>query len=354
MEHWLGVTLPQLVAAGNMAPSTLDSYRSNAELHILPDLGRITLRNLTAPRIRQWQHDLSRKPSARTPRRLRRGETEVPDAERLSARTVAYCRAILHKALADAIADQVWGMRTNPVDIVRPPKQKSQEATPPSLDEAAALMAAASQDKWSCLWLVILALGLRRGEALGLRWADVDFDKSTIRVRAMIQRQRGDVDEETGRRAGRLVSKDLKTEGSAKTLPVPASAMAELKEWRKAQHAMRVQAPVWLAEDLVFTTSLGTAIEPRNVNRQWALVCREAGTRPFRVHDLRHAWATYLLDRSVNLKTIQAGLRHTQLATTQRYVHTFEELSREAADVMDTVLVDLRQAAASKARRRSS
>jgi len=204
-------------------------------------------------------------------------------------------------------------MRSNPVDIVRPPKQRKQEATPPSLDEAAALMAAAWRDKWPCLWLIILALGLHRGEALGLRWADVDSDNQTIRVEVAMQRQRGDVDEATGRRNGRLVSKDLKTEGSVKTLPVPASAMAELKEWRKAQRAMRVQAPVWLAVDLVFTTTLGTAIEPRNVNRQCVIVCREAGTRAIRVHDLRHAWATYLLERGINLKTIQAGLRHTQL-----------------------------------------
>jgi integrase len=97
------------------------------------------------------------------------------------------------------------------VDIVRAPKQARQEATPPTLDEAAAMMRAASSDKWSCLWLIVLALGLRRGEALGLRWADVDFDKGTIQVRAMIQRQRGELDPETGRRTTMLVSKGLKT-----------------------------------------------------------------------------------------------------------------------------------------------
>jgi hypothetical protein len=88
----------------------------------------------------------------------------------------------------------------------------------------------------------------------------------------------------------------------------------------QAQHAMRVQAPVWLAEDLVFTTTLGTALGSRNVNRQWAIVCRAAGTRATRVLDLRHAWATYLHERGIDLKTIQAGLRHTQQSTTQRYV----------------------------------
>jgi hypothetical protein len=107
----------------------------------------------------------------------------------------------------------------------RRPKQKHREATPPSLDEAAALMAAASKDKWSCLWLLILALAVRRGEALGLRWADVDFDSNTIRVREVVQRLRGEPDPVTGQRKGRLVTKDPKTDASERTLPAPAATV---------------------------------------------------------------------------------------------------------------------------------
>ncbi len=347
MEHWLGVTLPQELAAGNMAPSTLDSYQANVRLHILPDLGTITLRNLTAPRIRQWQHDLLTKPSART-----RKKGAPAGAPVLSARTVTYCRQILHKAIGDAVRDQVWGIRANVVDLVKPPKKKAAEVEPPDMDEAAALLAAAAEDKWSALWLVILGLGLRRGEALGLRWADIDFANQTLQVREIVQRVRGAADPVTGKRSSRLVTKPPKTDASKRTLAVPETVVEELRAWRRHQHQMRVAAPVWLAEDLVFTTSVGTAIEPRNVNRQWRKVCQAAGVeRPVVPHALRHAWGTYLMARGVDVKTISAGYGHTQLSTTQRYLHAMEEVARDAAQVMDSVLVDLRGRAP---RRRSS
>ena len=133
LEHWLGKTLPQTVAAGNLAQSTLDSYRDNAEKHIMPDLGKITLRHLTLPRLRQWQYDLSRKPSGRPRRKLRKGEKELPPPPVLSPRTVAYCRSILHKAIADAITDkQCTGSRRTSSAIVKAPKQRKAQIAPPT------------------------------------------------------------------------------------------------------------------------------------------------------------------------------------------------------------------------------
>jgi integrase len=345
LEHWLTKTLPQAVAAGNMAQSTLDSYTDNAEKHILPDLGKITLRHLSVPRIRQWQYDLGRKPSGRPRRKLRKGEKELPPPPVLSPRTVAYCRAILHKALEDAITDQQWGIKENVVGYVRPPKQRRQEIAPPTKDEAAALLASSSNDTLWCYWLIVLALGLRRGEGLGLRWADIDFEKKTAAIQLSIQRMRGAKDARTGRRgAGVLVAKDLKTEASRATVPVPDSMIAALADWRKQQHAMRMQSKAWLAgADLVFTTSVGTALEPRNVNRAWEAVCEKAGVRRLRIHDLRHAWGTYLApEPGISRKALQAGLRHARSSTTDIYIHVLEEMSRETADAMDGILVDLR------------
>ena len=116
-RRWLYVTLPQYVAAGEIAQSTMDSYRDNAELHIVPDaeptLRHVKLAELSGPMVRDWQDRLLRKPSGR------RGHDAV-----LSNRTVAYCRAILHKALADAIRDDAAGLEKNAVDKVKPPKRR--------------------------------------------------------------------------------------------------------------------------------------------------------------------------------------------------------------------------------------
>jgi integrase len=114
---------------------------------------------------------------------------------------------------------------------------------------------------------------------------------------------------------------------------------------------MRFRA--WLDADLVFTTHIGTAIEPRNIDRYWNAVCAKAGLASVRVHDLRHACGTYLADAGVHPKAIQTTLRHSPMATTEIYVHALEEMNREAAETMDAIVTRLRTASAKPARKLS-
>jgi integrase len=331
------------VAAGRLAPGTLDSYRDNCERHIIPHLGTEKLAQLGAVRLRKWLLELQATPSSRQRRTLRDGETELPPPGTLSARTVAYCHAIVRKALNDAVRDEL--VRRNVALLVEPPVVKRKEIRPPAKDETRKLLAHAAGDRLWAYWLVVLALGLRRGEGLGLRWEHIDFDAGTVRLAASLQRVRGDKDEATGRRKGRLIEKDLKTDASHATLALPASVMTALQEHRAAQAAQRLTAKVWVDPGLVFTTTAGTPLEPRNVSRAWEKICADAGVRRVRIHDLRHAAATYLFAEGVDLKVVQATLRHTRLSTTSDiYTHVLEEVQRGAADSMDTVLGDLTQA----------
>jgi integrase len=335
IAQWLTVTLPQRVAAGRLAASTLDSYREKCELHIVPHLGRVKLVDLGTVHIRQWLLELTDKPSGRTPKKPRKGEKRA-EPERLSARTQAYCFAILRKALNDAVDDEL--IRRNPALKVKPPVVVKKEFDPLTKDEVGKLLGAAAGDRLWAYWLVVLALGLRRGEGLGLRWDDLNFDERTANLQLSVQRVRGEVDEETGRRRGQLVSKSLKTSASKATMALPDSAVEALKEHRKAQKVERLAAKVWVDEGLVFATTVGTPIEPRNVNRAWDALCDRAGVRRVRVHDLRHACASLLLGR-VDLKVIQATLRHTRMSTTADvYLHVLGDVQREAADGMDAVL----------------
>lgn len=110
--------------------------------------------------------------------------------------------------------------------------------------------------------------------------------------------------------------------------------------------------PTWADKELVFATRVGTPLEPRNVNRAWESICRAAGVRQCRIHDLRHACGTFLYAKGVDLKVIQGVLRHTRLATTSEiYVRLLEEVRGGAADTMDAVLVDL---TAERERRRAA
>jgi integrase len=345
--RWLGTTLPQYVRAGRLTASTMDSYRDNARLHILSPrdgIGHIKLAELRADTVREWQDRLSRKPSGHQPRKTRDERRDEP-RKTLSPRTVAYCREILHKMIADAIRDETAGLTRNVVDLVEPPKARPAEPVVLAPGEVSALLTAMADDRWWCYWLLAFLLGFRRGEGLGMRWDDLDLEKRVWAPGLQVQRQRGDADPATGKRArGRLVARELKTQASQGRVPLPDAAVEALAAWQRDQRKARMQAPAWADLGLVFTTGLGTAVEPRNMNRQWEKVRDRAGIeRPARLHDLRHACASYALAGGADLKTVQRMLRHARISTTQVYVHALEDVPRAGADVMDRVLEGLRE-----------
>lgn len=351
-EGWLTRTLPAQVATGHLAASTLDSYTDNARKHILPGLGHVPLRQLRPSRVREWQAELLQKPSGRPRRKLLPGETELPPPRTLSPRTVGYCQAILRRAMNDAWADSLVGQ--NVVARVPLPKIKEKADRVFSAEEMAALLEESSRDRLWCYWLTVLMLGLRRGECLALRWSDVDFEARTIRLGASIQRLRGEVDPETGRRRGALVRKGMKTEASADVVGFGDALHDALRAHQKEQREARLRSRVWLEDaDLVFTTSIGTALEPRGVNRSWQKVCERAGVPGARIHDLRHAFGTTLAAAGFHPKVIQKALRHSRMATTEIYVHAAREVNREVPAAMDRVVTDLRKAPR-RASRRSS
>jgi site-specific recombinase XerD len=145
----------------------------------------------------------------------------------------------------------------------------------------------------------------------------------------------------------------MKTKASARTVPMGDVLAEALRQHRREQRAVRLKSPAWAGRDLVFTTSIGTAVEPRNINRQWSLICKRAGVEDARIHDLRHAFGTYLGDMGVSQKAIQTALRHARLSTTEIYIHAAVELNRGIADHMDKRVKSLRDAAGAT-RRESS
>lgn len=341
--EWLGMTLPSRVAAGTLSPDTLDSYADNWRLHLAPSLGDVRWDKLTPARIRSWQTELLTKPSGRQRQKLRPGETELPPPKLLSNRTVAYCHAVLRKALNDAMRDEVPGVRRNVVSLVEPPKVgRGGKGRPLDVDQVTAVLAAIEDDPLRVLWLTYLGLGLRRGEGLALRWSRIDLDAGTVQIAKSIKRRRTAEVTASGRRRGQLVEDDPKTEASAATLAVPKPVIAVWREHSTAQKTERMAAKVWADPDLLFTTGVGTAIEPRNVNRAWEMVCERAGVPPIRVHDLRHTMATLMLRQGVDVGVVQRMMRHTRRATTSDvYTTVLEEVQRAGADRMGDFFTEL-------------
>src|SRR5262249_51546306 len=158
--------------------------------------------------------------------------------------------------------------------------------------EAKQFLRTAPRDhRWYALYAMALMLGLRRGELLGLRWSDVDLDRATVRVRHALHRVNGSL--ELGQ---------VQTDGSMRRLPLPRALVELLRGHRAIQTGDRAAAGgSWQDSGHVFTTSLGTPIEPRNVNRHFESWCELTGVRRIRFHDLRHSCASLLYALGVPL-----------------------------------------------------
>jgi len=168
-----------------------------------------------------------------------------------------------------------------------------------------------------------------RGEALALRWRDVDLDAGTLRVAQTVQRV-----------GGGLVFSEPKTTRSRRTVPLPPVTLTALRAHRATQAGERLKAgTAWQDSGLVFTTPIGTVVDPRNLNRLLDNLCLRAQVRRVRVHDLRHTCASLLLAQGVEPRVIMETLGHSHIATTMNiYAHVLPVLQRQAADRMDDLL----------------
>ncbi|HET9118042.1 MAG TPA: site-specific integrase [Pseudonocardiaceae bacterium] len=148
--------------------------------------------------------------------------------------------------------------------------------------EATTFLAAIREHRLYALFAVAIALGMRRGEALGLRWEDVDLAESTITMAMQLQRV-----------AGELRHDETKTDDSTRVVALPGQCVRALRRHRAQQAADRLAAgDRWTDSGLVFTTRKGTPLEPGNINRTFDTLVKRAGVKRIRFHDLRHSCAT--------------------------------------------------------------
>lgn len=230
---------------------------------------------------------------------------------------------VLCAALQDAVDDELLSRNVaRSVHIAGSDNSKVRRFT---LAEARRFLATAQHHRLHALWAVALALGLRRGEALGLAWDDVDLAAGRITIRQALHR----ID-------GSLQLTPVKTDGSNTTLPPPAPLITILHDHRRKQAEQRFEAcNDWIDSGLVFTTALGSPIEPRNVNRMFARLCERADVPQLRVHDLRHSCATLLFSTGVDAATVQRILRHSSISvTTNTYMEVIQPVQRDALDTL--------------------
>ncbi|HZU05719.1 MAG TPA: site-specific integrase [Chloroflexota bacterium] len=295
------------VARPRVRPKTYHSYAQLVRLHLAPGLGRIPLAKLSPQDVQAFLN--------------------AKRASGLSPRTVQYLHAVLRCALGQA---ERWGLvPRNVARLVSPPQGSRPEIRPLTVEEARRLLEAVQGDRLEALYAVALAVGLRQGEALGLRWQDVDFARGTLTVRYQLQRVEG-----------RLQLVEPKTARSRRTIALPPPVVEVLRRHRARQLEERLQAgAAWQDSGLVFTSTIGTPLEPRNVVRHFHGLLAKAGLPRRSFHQLRHTAASLLLAQGVDIRVVQQVLGHSQIALTANlYAHVLPVLLREAAQKMGAAL----------------
>ena len=302
LTDWLETT-----AKPRLRPRTFSGYEKQIEAHIIPALGALRLHALSPQQVQAMLSGLQLK--------------------HLSPATIRGVRAVLRAALGDAMR---WGLvGRNAAALAYGPRVRRPELKVFSTVQAQTFLEAIKGERLEAFFCTAIATGLRLGELLGLRWSDVDLGAGTLAVRQALQR--------VGKHL-RFV--EPKSKQSRRRVSVPVFAVRALKAHRDQQaDERRLAASKWIETGLVFTSSLGTALDERNVRRTFKNVLRTANLPDLRLHDLRHTTATLLLSQGVHPRIVMETLGHSQVSLTlDTYSHVLPSLQAEAAKRIDDAI----------------
>jgi integrase len=332
-DEWLPSRKPRGTTAGRgsrgqLGASTWQAYADYVAAYLVPTIGGHRLQSLTATHVNQAYDQLET-----SGRRDGRG---------LSSKTMANLHGLLHKALDDAV--RLGYVARNVVDLVDAPRPGKVTTTVWDVEQLRTFVEHVQSDRWFALWLLYATTGLRRGEALGLTWDDVDLDAATVRVDWTLGAVRG---------KPRWKPRP-KTDSSARTLALDPAVVEPLRTLRRRQREERLRVGAeWQAapadavgvtrEGVVFTWPDGRLVNPERVSKWFAGHVRAAGLPRCRLHDVRHAYATAALRTATNwaeVKTLSRRLGHASVGETiDRYSHALPVDDRAQAATMARLLL---------------
>jgi len=303
--------------ATTIRPATLHSYERNLRLHVLPRVGALPLVKIDAGVLNGlYSHLLT------SGRRDGRGG--------LSPRTVRYIHTILHRALKDAVR---WGrLLRNPADAADPPRAGASASPEIVTWEAADLrrfLEAAEGDRLYAAFLLIATTGMRRGEALGVRWGDIDFEDGRAAIRQTVVAVNHQVQLGTP-----------KTAKSRRSVALDKGTVAALRAHRQRQLEERMlMGPGFADHDLVFCKVTGEPLHPERFSREFDRRVERWGLSPLTIHGLRHTWATLALKAGIHPKLVQERLGHANVGITlDIYSHATPAMESEAAETVAGVV----------------
>jgi len=294
-----------------LSPVSVERYREIIARGIVPRLGTIELQKLKPAHVRDWLSGMVKSGS-------RKGGP-------LSARTVRHSYRVLRAALQDAVKLDV--LVRNVVDAVSPPRLEAGEVEILTADQIAAVLAALTGHRLHPIVSLAVATGMRRGELLALRWADVDLSAASLKVERSLEETKAN-----------LRFKSPKTKHGRRTITLPASAVDMLRDHRKEQLELRLQLGMGKHEPaaLVFCNHDGSPISPNYISMTISAI-PEFPRVSF--HSLRHSHASALIAAKIDIVKVSRRLGHSSpVITLGVYAHLFGEGDDGAAAAIEKVL----------------
>ena len=255
----------------------------------------------------------------------------APPLPPLSERTRLHIHVTLNAALNAAVDEGLIAI--NPATRAKAPRPQRREVGELHTwtdAELRTFLAATSADRLALLWRLLAATGMRRGEALGLKWSDLDLGAA----RVSIQRARVTVGYE-------VREQPPKTAQSRRAVPLDAGTVAALRAWKKQQTAERLEwGPAWVGTGWVFTREDGEPLHPDRVTKLFGEAVAGAKVPRIRLHDLRHTHASLLLAAGVPVHVVAQRLGHADPGFTMRvYGHLLPRQQRDAAELVAGMVV---------------
>lgn len=316
LDRWVKTNLP-----GSVTGTTLDDYSHTVRLHLAPALGRKRLAQLAVADLDElWA--------------AKRKAGYKPNSVRIM-------RAVLRRALAQAEREGL--VARNVAALSSPPRVSQPEGRSLTVGQAEVLLDAAKGDRLEAAFLLLLSYGLRRGELLGLSWDDLDRERATLEVRRAVRRRksaRSDDGTYPGGAASRVEVAELKTRRSRRVLYLTAGVIEALDSHVARQAEERTEAgDLWVQSGLIFTSAVGTPIDPDNFAKAFVRLCESCGLGHWHPHEARHSAASVMLAQGVPLEVVSEVLGHSSISITKDvYGHLVEGAKRDAAERMAAAL----------------
>lgn len=307
-------------AKHRLSPVVYEKYKRMLDICIIPMLGHMKLKDIKPIHVQKFVNALENR------------ETHLDGTGgKLSSSTVRRYYTMVQSVLHSAYKLGLIGVNPADSDRITLPKIDEQTTEIFSDEELAKLLDCLESEPLQYKLLIHLALntGCRRGELVGLKWGDVNYKTGVLTISRSNYKLTGDTE---------IKSKATKT-GKSRAIMLPPYCLAMLKQFKAVQAQTQLTlGDRWQGDNWIFTQADGKPMYPTTPTQWFSKFLKRNGLEHKKFHALRHTSATLLLSNGTNIKNVASRLGHSQLKTTNRYVHAVEQAEREAANTFEALL----------------